>query len=154
MEQVLAGSFLDKLPARLIGDKAYDSDPLDQKLAADYDIEMIAPNRRKRSTDAGRTQTPPLPASLARGETFRLDAQLPPPRHPLGVPYRQLPRLRAAGLPSTPAQIFMRPLLVLNFIEKSPEHMHALAVYARLQALRLLARLESEDEGEHVTRLY
>jgi len=26
VEQVLAGSFLDELPARLIGDKAYDSD--------------------------------------------------------------------------------------------------------------------------------
>lgn len=55
MEQVLAGSFLDELPARLIGDKAYDSDPLDQKLAEDYDIELIAPNRRKRSkTQDGR----------------------------------------------------------------------------------------------------
>jgi transposase len=48
VEDVLAGSFLDQLPARLIGDKAYDSDPLDQKLAAQYDIEMIAPNRRSR----------------------------------------------------------------------------------------------------------
>lgn len=55
VEQVLAGSFLDELPARLIGDKAYDSDPLDQKLVEDYDIELIAPNRRKRSkTQDGR----------------------------------------------------------------------------------------------------
>ena len=50
MEQVLAGSFLDELPARLVGDKAYDSDKLDQKLAEEYDIELIAPNRRRRST--------------------------------------------------------------------------------------------------------
>jgi len=42
VEDVLAGSFLDQLPARLIGDKAYDSDPLDQKLATEYNIEMIA----------------------------------------------------------------------------------------------------------------
>jgi transposase len=48
VEDVLAGSFLDQLPARLIGDKAYDSDPLDQKLAAEYNIEMFAPNRRVR----------------------------------------------------------------------------------------------------------
>lgn len=48
VEEVLAGSFLDQLPARLIGDKAYDSDPLDQKLATDYGIELIAPNRRGR----------------------------------------------------------------------------------------------------------
>ena len=52
MEQVLAGSFLDELPARLIGDKAYDSDKLDQTLAEQYDIELIAPNRRNR----GKTQ--------------------------------------------------------------------------------------------------
>jgi len=44
----LAASFIDELPAKLIGDKAYDSDPLDQKLATEYGIEMIAPNRRKR----------------------------------------------------------------------------------------------------------
>ena len=33
VEQVLAASFLDQLPERLIGDKAYDSDPHDEKLA-------------------------------------------------------------------------------------------------------------------------
>ena len=48
MEEVLAGSFLDELPARLIGDKAYDSDALNQELADEYGIEMIAPNRRRR----------------------------------------------------------------------------------------------------------
>jgi transposase len=48
VEEVLAGSFLDELPARLIGDKAYDSDPLDQTLKEQYDIELIAPNRRGR----------------------------------------------------------------------------------------------------------
>ena len=56
VEEVLAGSFLDELPARLIGDKAYDSDALDQKLADEYDIELIAPNRQRRShTQEGRT---------------------------------------------------------------------------------------------------
>ena len=35
-------------PARLIGDKAYDSDPLDRQLAA-QDIAMIAPHRRGRT---------------------------------------------------------------------------------------------------------
>jgi len=43
VEYVLAGSFLDHLPARLIGDKAYDSDPLDRRLHEEYGIEMIAP---------------------------------------------------------------------------------------------------------------
>ena len=48
VEAVLAGSFLDELPARLIGDKAYDSDALDQRLKAEYDIELIAPHRGQR----------------------------------------------------------------------------------------------------------
>jgi transposase len=52
---VLAGCFLKELPARLIGDKAYDSDKLDEQLLADYDIEMIAPNRGRRTkTQDGR----------------------------------------------------------------------------------------------------
>jgi len=56
VEEVLAGSFLDELPARLIGDKACDSEPLDAKLAEDYGIDLIAPNRRgrKRRTQDGR----------------------------------------------------------------------------------------------------
>ena len=49
VEEVLAGSFLDELPSRLIGDKAYDSDALDRTLADQYDIELIAPNRQCRS---------------------------------------------------------------------------------------------------------
>ena len=52
VEEVLAGSFLDELPARLIGDKAYDSDRLDEKLEQEYGIELIAPNRGRR----GKTQ--------------------------------------------------------------------------------------------------
>jgi transposase len=46
VEYVLAGSFLDQLPARIIGDKASDSDPLDAKLAEQYGIELIAPKWR------------------------------------------------------------------------------------------------------------
>jgi hypothetical protein len=49
VEEVLGHSFLDTLPQRLIGDKAYDSDALDSYLARDYGIEMIAPHRRDRA---------------------------------------------------------------------------------------------------------
>ena len=38
-------------PPRLIGDKAYDSDPLDAALAA-QGVEMIAPHRRRRKKPA------------------------------------------------------------------------------------------------------
>jgi len=48
VEAVLAGCFLDQLPERLIGDKAYDSAALDDQMAEQYGIEMIAPNRRNR----------------------------------------------------------------------------------------------------------
>ena len=56
MEAVLAGCFLDEFPERLIGDKAYDADALDQTLAKEYGVEMISPNRsnRKQKTQDGR----------------------------------------------------------------------------------------------------
>jgi transposase len=56
VEEVLGQSFLDELPERLIGDAAYDSDPLDDYLLETYDIELIAPHtcNRKRLTQDGR----------------------------------------------------------------------------------------------------
>jgi transposase len=48
--------FTDERPEKMIGDKAYDSDPLDAELAK-FDIEMIAPhkaNRKKAQTQDGR----------------------------------------------------------------------------------------------------
>lgn len=47
MEAVLAGCFLDEIPERLIGDKAYDSDALDEQMR-EYGIEMISPHRAGR----------------------------------------------------------------------------------------------------------
>jgi transposase len=44
----------DEYPARLIGDRAYDSDPLDYRLATEYGIELIAPHRTNRK--ASKTQ--------------------------------------------------------------------------------------------------
>ncbi len=41
---------VDELPEVLIGDKAYDSDELDQKLLDKYGIKLIAPNRKKNVT--------------------------------------------------------------------------------------------------------
>jgi len=56
VEEVLSQSFLDQLPARLIGDKAYDSDRLDHDLLQRYGIELIAPHRqpRRQPTQDGR----------------------------------------------------------------------------------------------------
>ena len=47
VEQTLKASFLPDNPDRLIGDAAYDSDGLDQTLAA-CGIELIAPHRSNR----------------------------------------------------------------------------------------------------------
>lgn len=56
VEQTLLARFTDERPEKLIGDKAYDSDPLDEKLA-EFKTEMIAPhkaNRKKTKTQDGR----------------------------------------------------------------------------------------------------
>jgi len=54
--ETLASSFVAEQPERLIGDRAYDSDPLDAALEA-QGMEMIAPHRKgrkKRRTQDGR----------------------------------------------------------------------------------------------------
>jgi hypothetical protein len=57
VEATLESSFLKEKPDRLVGDKAYDSDPLDETLR-EQGIEMIAPHRRnrknKKSQDGGK----------------------------------------------------------------------------------------------------
>ena len=56
VEKVLEDRFIECLPKKLIGDKAYDSDPLDEALQQ-KGIDMIAPhrgNRIKKKTQDGR----------------------------------------------------------------------------------------------------
>ncbi len=56
VEATLASAFLKEKPKRLIGDKAYASDPLDETLLK-QSIEMIAPhrkNRKKKKSQDGR----------------------------------------------------------------------------------------------------
>jgi len=73
VEATLDRCFINELPERLIGDKAYDSDKLDIKLEEAWGIEMIAPNRRKRSkTQDGR----PLRRYRRRWKIERLFAWL------------------------------------------------------------------------------
>ena len=57
VEPTLASRALPELPEKLIGDKAYDSDPLDKNLLEKFGVEMIAPhksNRKKPATQDGR----------------------------------------------------------------------------------------------------
>lgn len=56
MEPTLQARFIQPVPRRLIADRAYDSDPLDARLAR-WRIELIAPhrlNRTKAPTQDGR----------------------------------------------------------------------------------------------------
>ena len=48
VEDTLGQRHVSGLPERLIEDRAYDSDRLDQRLRNEHGAELIAPNRRRR----------------------------------------------------------------------------------------------------------
>jgi len=57
VEATLQQTFAPYPPEKLMGDRAYDSDPLDQRLKREYGVELIAPhkcNRRQPVTQDGR----------------------------------------------------------------------------------------------------
>jgi transposase len=57
VEQTMEARFVADVPERLIGDKAYDSDRLDEQMMQQFGTEMIAPNRTNRrvQTQDGRS---------------------------------------------------------------------------------------------------
>lgn len=57
-EATLDACFAPAAPARLIGDRAYDSDALDHRLAAERGIALIAPHRRNRRRPASQDGRP------------------------------------------------------------------------------------------------
>jgi transposase len=72
VDETLDQRHIDALPERLIGDKAYDSDPLDRRMK-ERGVAMIAPNRQKRRrTQDGR----PLRRYVRRWKIERLFAWL------------------------------------------------------------------------------
>ena len=75
VESTIEKRFLEDMPERLVGDKAYDTDPLDHTLRDNWGIEMIAPhrsNRKKPKTQDGR----PLRRYKRRWKIERLFAWL------------------------------------------------------------------------------
>jgi transposase len=57
VEETLDACFLEQPPDRLVGDRAYDCDPLDERLRDERGVELIAPhrsNRRRARTQDGR----------------------------------------------------------------------------------------------------
>jgi transposase len=74
MVDILEARFTKELPDQLIGDKAYDSDPLDERLK-EKGVQRIAPhkmNRKKEKTQDGR----PLRRYRKRWKIERLFARL------------------------------------------------------------------------------
>ena len=77
VETTLDQRFTAEQPARLIGDKAYDSDPLDARLKEDRAIELIAPHRMVRNRRLPPSQDGrPLRRYLRRWRVERLFAWL------------------------------------------------------------------------------
>jgi transposase len=74
VEETIDNSFLEDAPDRLIGDRAYDSNALDERLWLERGIELIAPNlsSRQRKTQDGR----PLRRYRRRWKIERLFAWL------------------------------------------------------------------------------
>ena len=73
VEATLDQRHVEALPKRLIGDRAYDSDRLDERLQRERGVELIAPHRRRRRrTQDGR----PLRRYLRRWKIERLFAWL------------------------------------------------------------------------------
>jgi hypothetical protein len=92
----------------LVGDRAYDSDPLDEELRRDG-IEMIAPHRANRSklpTQDRRRLTRYMRRWLIE-RFFAWKVAAPNPR-PLGVPHPEFPRLCSTRLPRYPLQAILR----------------------------------------------
>jgi len=74
VEETIDNGFLEYAPDRLIGDKAYDSNGLDERLREERGIELIAPHlpTRKKKTQDGR----PLRRYRRRWKIERLFAWL------------------------------------------------------------------------------
>jgi len=61
VEETIDSGFTQYAPNKLIGDKAYDSDGLDQRLLEERNVEMVAPHRKGRKkpkTQDGRKLRP------------------------------------------------------------------------------------------------
>ncbi len=74
VEPTLEHRIVADVPERLIGDKAYDSDRLDQRLMENYGTELIAPNKENRRTPTQDAR--PLRRLVRRWKIERLFAWL------------------------------------------------------------------------------
>lgn len=107
---VLGHSFLDTLPERLIGDKAYDSDRLDPGSGRQIrDCDDRSASRKATGTDARLAASATLPQTLAGGAALRLASSLSSARDSLGVPHRKFLRHGPPRMHEDHAEVFVRP---------------------------------------------
>ena len=74
VEPTLERRFLAETPERMIGDRAYDSDPLDAQIRERYGVQLIAPHNSYAhpQSHARRPRAAPLPAPLENRAPVRL----------------------------------------------------------------------------------
>lgn len=75
--QTVEERFVEEPPEKLVGDKAFDSDPLDEQMLSEYGVEVIAPHRQGRRQDTRTQDGRPLRRFKKRwkGERFFAGAQ-------------------------------------------------------------------------------
>src|SRR5262245_36401128 len=100
---------IEAKPENLIGDRAYDSDPLYYEQPEDGKRDDRAASQQQKQAALARSATAkPLYATLARGALLCLDSMAAPHPRPLGILRPKLPRLRTARLPRCPLQPILR----------------------------------------------
>jgi transposase len=76
VNRTLEQRFIADVPERLVGDKAYDSDPLDEEVLNQFGTEMIAPHREGRRVDTVTQDGRALRRAKRRWKVERLFAWL------------------------------------------------------------------------------
>jgi len=80
VEETLDAVFLEDVQPMLVGDKAYDSDPLDERLWEERGVELVAPHKvnRRRSATQDASTVATIPAAMESRAFVCLVAKLPP----------------------------------------------------------------------------
>ncbi len=100
---------IEAKPETLIGDRAYDSDPLDERLTQRRHRDgRAAPIQSSQVRHARWTPTSEICQALVGRTVLRLDSMATPHSCPLGVLSEELPWLRATRLPRHPLQTILR----------------------------------------------
>lgn len=76
VQETVEQRFIADVPERLVGDKAYDSDGLDETMLSEFGIEVIAPNRSGRRPENMTQDRRPLRRYRRRWKVERFFAWL------------------------------------------------------------------------------